>query len=115
MSTVRKSYSTFEIKMRRPWAQDAFQATFLVLVRKARSLWARDSLGPWLHGVACRVASSARLAEARRRVHERRAAELAARAGVAPRGDDLGEVLHAEVNRLPERFREAVVLCDLED
>src|SRR5205823_1441985 len=39
-------------------AQDAFQATFLILARKAGTLWVGDSLGPWLHGVACRVASS---------------------------------------------------------
>ncbi|WP_406697322.1 sigma-70 family RNA polymerase sigma factor [Singulisphaera sp. Ch08] len=37
-------------------AMDAFQATFLVLIRKGRSLWIRDSLGPWLHRVACRAA-----------------------------------------------------------
>ena len=49
--------------------QDAFQATFLVLVRKAGSLWVRDSVGPWLHGVAVRVASKAKLAAARRKVH----------------------------------------------
>ena len=47
-------------------AEDAFQATFLVLVRKARGLWVRDSLGPWLHQVASRVASSARAEAARR-------------------------------------------------
>ena len=45
--------------------QDAFQATFLVLVKKARGLWVRDSLGPWLHQVAYRTASCARLAAAR--------------------------------------------------
>ena len=55
--------------------QDAFQATFLVLVQKARSLWVRDSLGPWLHRVAHRVATRARSSAARRREHERRAAE----------------------------------------
>ena len=47
--------------------QDAFQATFLVLVEKARGLWVRDSLGPWLHQVAYRTASCARSAAARRR------------------------------------------------
>ena len=51
-------------------AEDAFQATFLVLVGKARGLWVRDSLGPWLHQVAFRVASRARLEAARRRRHE---------------------------------------------
>src|SRR5205085_6989931 len=54
--------------------QDAFQATFLILVRKARALWVRDSLGPWLHQVAFRTASCARSAAVRRRRHERHAA-----------------------------------------
>src|ERR1700733_8467066 len=51
-------------------AHDAFQATFLVLVDKARSLWVQDSLSPWLHAVAYRVALCARGAAARRRRHE---------------------------------------------
>ena len=55
-------------------AEDAFQATFLVLVKKARGLWVRESLGPWLHQVAHRTASCARSAVARRRRHERLAA-----------------------------------------
>jgi DNA-directed RNA polymerase specialized sigma24 family protein len=58
--------------------QDAFQATFLILVQKARGLWVRDSLGPWLHQVAVRTASCARAAAARRRRRERRMAEMAA-------------------------------------
>ena len=56
-------------------AEDAFQAVFLVLARKARTLWVRDSLGPWLHAVALRTAAFAR-SEARRRLDlERRRAE----------------------------------------
>ena len=55
-------------------AEDSFQATFLILVTKARSLWVRDSLGPWLHRVAHRVATRARLDAARRREQEQRAA-----------------------------------------
>jgi RNA polymerase sigma factor (sigma-70 family) len=96
-------------------AQDAFQVTFLVLVRKARSLWVRDSLGPWLHRVACRVASRARASAARRRAYERRAAESRP-ALMFPPDDwkDVCSILHEEIDRLPERCRVPVVLCDLE-
>src|SRR6202040_2658337 len=93
--------------------QDAFQATFLVLVRKSRALWVRDSLGPWLHQVAYRTASCARSTAARRRRHERCAAEAADRGPIGV-GEELAKALHEEVNRLPERFRSPVVLCDLE-
>src|SRR5262249_48991017 len=98
-------------------AEDAFQATFLVLVRKARSLWVRDSLGPWLHQVACRTASCLRTAVLRRRRHERRrAARNAARAVElgASRDPDWDAAVHEEVGRLPEKYRAPVVLCDLE-
>ena len=93
--------------------QDAFQATFLVLVRKARALWVRDSLGPWLHQVAYRTASCARVTAARRRRHERRAA-VSAEAARAEPTDELQGLLHEEIDRLPERYRVPIVLCDLE-
>jgi len=95
--------------------EDAFQGTFLVLARKSGgSLWVRDSIGPWLHSVACRIAARVRSDTARRRRHEHRAAALATSA-VHERGwDDLGRLLHQEVDRLPERFRSPIVLCYLE-
>ena len=61
--------------------EDCYQATFLVLVRRARSLWVRDSLGPWLHHVALRVARSARSATFRRRLHEQQKAQQTERCG----------------------------------
>jgi len=95
--------------------QDAFQATFLVLVQKARSLWVRDSLGPWLHRVAYRVATRARSSAARRRKHERRAAATR-QTLVSNRADwdDTVALLHEEIDRLPERYRVPVVICDLQ-
>jgi RNA polymerase sigma factor (sigma-70 family) len=93
--------------------EDAFQATFLVLVKKARSLWVRDSLGPWLHQVAFRTASCARKLAARRRRHERLAAASANETHSEPE-DELERVLHEEIERLPDRYRAPVVLCDLE-
>jgi HlyD family secretion protein len=98
-------------------AEDAFQATFLVLVRRARSLWVRDSLGPWLHQVACRTASCLRATVNRRRRHEQRYASRDAACSLAttmPRDSDLDAAIHDEVNRLPEKYRAPIVLCDLE-
>ena len=60
-------------------AHDAFQATFLVLVRKVSSLRPRDTLGPWLHAVALRVTACARVQAARRQAHERKRSAIAAR------------------------------------
>jgi RNA polymerase sigma factor (sigma-70 family) len=97
-------------------AEDAFQATFLVLARRARSLRDDGSVGNWLFGVASRVASCARSAAARRRTHERKFAEMVSRPGVDPgsAGDDDRRVVHEEIGRLPVRFRAPVVLCYLE-
>ena len=94
-------------------AEDAFQATFLVLVRRARSLWVRDSLGPWLHQVAHRTASCLRANAARRHRHERIAAGRGRDDRPGP-GEELARVLHEELGRLPEQYRAPVVLCDLE-
>jgi RNA polymerase sigma factor (sigma-70 family) len=95
-------------------AEDAFQATFLVLVRRAGSLRVRDSLGPWLHEVATRTALKARTGAARRQARERRAAVPEA-SGTGDAGvDDLGAALHAEVARLPAKYRAPVVLCYFE-
>ena len=91
-------------------AEDAFQATFLVLVRRASTIRNRDSLASWLYGVALRVAGCDRSATSRRRVHERKAAERTTN-HVEGDEDDLGPVLHEEVGRLPEKYRAAVVLC----
>ena len=85
-------------------AQDAFQATFLVLVKRARGLWVRDSLGPWLHQVAYRTATCARATAARHRRLERRAA-MSAEETRPERDFELERLLHEEIDRLPERFR----------
>jgi RNA polymerase sigma factor (sigma-70 family) len=93
-------------------AEDAFQASFLVLVRNAASVRKRGALGAWLYGVAYRTALEARRAMARRRAKER---EVVPRVEEADEGgDDLREVLDRELAALPDRYREAVVLCDLE-
>jgi RNA polymerase sigma factor (sigma-70 family) len=97
-------------------AQDAFQATFLVLVRRCRALKGLDSLGGWLYGVACRVSARARVEAARRRAVEQRAALRVVEA-VEPAGaeemdrDEFGPIVQEEVRRLPEKYRAAVVLC----
>jgi RNA polymerase sigma factor (sigma-70 family) len=95
-------------------ADDAFQATFLVLARKADSLWVEDTIGPWLHGVACRIATRALSDRARRQRHEQRVASLTPSTMPHQETNDLGPVLHAELERLPERFRSPIVLCYLE-
>jgi RNA polymerase sigma factor (sigma-70 family) len=90
-------------------AQDAFQATFLVLVRKAGSVRVRESIGPWLVAVAYRTASGARSAASRRRVIEREAAEV--RAQAEPSDEELAREVRAEVDRLADRYRRPILLC----
>jgi RNA polymerase sigma factor (sigma-70 family) len=93
-------------------AEDAFQATFLVLVRRAASLTARAALGDWLHGVARRTALSARRACARRRAKEQAMARPDVQGEAVP--DDWLPLLDEELSRLPENYRLPLVLCDLE-
>jgi RNA polymerase sigma factor (sigma-70 family) len=100
-------------------AEDAFQATFLVLARKARSIWVKDSLASWLHGVAQRVATKSRSDTMRRRQHERQVAEQAATAIAAEAIHDGFQseseaVLGEEIARLPDRYRTPIDLCYLE-
>lgn len=98
-----------------PDADDAFQATFLVLVRRARHTAWRDSLGPWLHGVAVRVARKARAARARRLASERLASPMTPEpTAPAAEPDDLGDVLDQELTALPEAYRRPLVLCELQ-
>jgi RNA polymerase sigma factor (sigma-70 family) len=95
-------------------AEDAFQATFLVLVRKATSISPRALVGNWLYGVAYQTALKARVAAARRQTRERQVMDMPdpeARADVWP---DLQPLLDAELSRLPDKYRVPVVLCDLE-
>ncbi|APW59121.1 sigma-70 family RNA polymerase sigma factor [Paludisphaera borealis] len=95
-------------------ARDAFQATFLVLVRRAGSLWVSESIGPWLHRVAFRTAVHAKRDKNRRRAVERQAAERTPAWTVPSISDDLSLAIHQEVERLPDRHRIPLVLCDLE-
>ncbi len=103
-------------------AEDAFQATFLVLARRAGSIHQPELLGHWLHGVALRTAREARMRDHRRRQRE----ALGVNGNLAEPTDETErpelklacreefEALHEEVSRLPERYRVPVVLCDLE-
>ena len=93
-------------------AEDVFQATFLVLARKAGAIRKQESLSSWLHGVACRLAL-----KARSQAGKRRAANVPApRQPAASPLDDLSvrewqSILHEELHRLPEKYRTPLLLC----
>jgi RNA polymerase sigma factor (sigma-70 family) len=96
-------------------ARDAFQATFLVLIERGGTIRSRDALASWLHGVARRVAGGMRSSAARRQRHERAASRRDDHAEPDNVGDpEVARILQDELGRLPERYRMAVVLCDLE-
>ncbi|MCI0464158.1 MAG: sigma-70 family RNA polymerase sigma factor [Gemmataceae bacterium] len=95
-------------------AEDAFQATFLVLVRKATSVVPQELVGNWLYGVAYRTAMKAKAMNSKRRAKERQSASLPR---PAPQPDeswhDLQPLLDAELSGLPDKYRVPIVLCDL--
>jgi RNA polymerase sigma factor (sigma-70 family) len=93
-------------------AEDAFQAAFLVLARKAAAV-RRGAVGSFLYATAHRTALEARAANARRRQRERQVEALPDPAVGPAEVQDWRLLLDAELNRLPEQFRSAVVLCDL--
>jgi RNA polymerase sigma factor (sigma-70 family) len=95
-------------------AEDAFQAVFLVLANRARFIRNKESIGGWLFGVAHRVAARARGHASRQRALDRLASERTAECHLPPEHDLDWDVLHDEVNRLPERLRTPLVLCYLE-
>jgi RNA polymerase sigma factor (sigma-70 family) len=97
-------------------AEDAFQAAFLVLVRKAASIVPRSMVGNWLHGVAHQAALQARRATARRRARELQVTVMPDPEAV-PEGPcaDVRPLLDQELSRLPDIYRAVLVLCDLED
>jgi RNA polymerase sigma factor (sigma-70 family) len=96
-------------------ADDAFQAVFLVLVRRAAAVRPRERVGNWLYGVAYRTALKARSGLARRRAREKQVLVMPEPTAPAPPDwTDLQPVLDEELARLPDRLRLPVVLCDLE-
>jgi RNA polymerase sigma factor (sigma-70 family) len=97
-------------------AEDAFQATFLVLVRKAASISSRGLLANWLYGVAYNTALKAKASNVKRQAKEMQVTKMPdpATAGQQLWNDDLQALLDQELNRLPEQYRVPIILCDLE-
>lgn len=97
-------------------AEEAFQATFLVLAQKADSIIPRESVANWLYGVALRTSLKAKSMRAKLRVREQALPALPqfVAAQAEDRWPELAPVLDQELSRLPEKYRTAVVLCDLE-
>jgi RNA polymerase sigma factor (sigma-70 family) len=93
-------------------AEDVFQATFLVLVTKAASVRPRELVGHWLYGVAYRTALKAKALAARRSAKERTMAPQQTHHDEPPA--DWQPLLDEELQRLPEKYRLPLVLCDLD-
>src|SRR5262249_10943996 len=96
-------------------AEDAFQATFLVLARKAGSIRKQQSVGRWLYGVASRIAREAKAGIGRRAARERQGVDMAPPEGQGDRTwAEVERVIEEETQRLPASVREPFVLCYLE-
>jgi RND family efflux transporter MFP subunit len=100
-------------------AEDAFQATFLALARRAGRINKREAIASWLHKVAYRVSLTAQARRARRDASEKRSLadkqiHVSPEAEASLENQELRGILDQEIGRLPERFRSAVVLCYLE-
>jgi RNA polymerase sigma factor (sigma-70 family) len=95
-------------------AEDAFQATFLVLVRKAASIVPRDMIANWLYGVAHQTALKARATAAKRHGREKQVTAIPEPAQQHDLRDDLRPLLDQELSRLPDKYRAVIILCDLE-
>src|SRR5262249_28004530 len=96
-------------------AEDAFQATFLVLSAKANVIRKREAPAAWLHRVDLNIARTAKSSMALRRVHERQAVPMSQTSPVDEVAlRDWRPLIHEEVDRLPEKYRVGVVLCYLE-
>jgi RNA polymerase sigma factor (sigma-70 family) len=105
----------FRILRHQQDAEDAFQATFLVLARKAAAVRPREMLGNWLFGVAHQTAVRVRSANAKRSRREQPSSvPLETTAAIADNRDELPNMLDQELSRLPDKYRAAIVLCDLE-
>jgi RNA polymerase sigma factor (sigma-70 family) len=96
-------------------AEDAFQAVFMVLARKAASVWPRDLVGNWLYGVAHRTALDARARLSRRRHRERQVEHMPQPTVISDmEGLELHGILDEELSKLPDKYRAPIILCDLE-
>src|SRR5262245_34749561 len=95
-------------------AEDAFQAAFLVLARKAAVVRPREQVGNWLYGVACRVAMKAKSLSLRRRAKEKQVPAMPHPSADPPEAVDWQPLLDRELAQLPDKYRIPIVLCDLE-
>lgn len=95
-------------------AEDAFQATFLVLARKAANVSKRETLGCWLSRVAYHVALEVRAVNARRQAREIALGSVLQPEVYSPEPQDWRSLLDQELNKLPNKYRTVVVLCELE-